>query len=416
MKQTDFIKMRKWYLVCGCITMLFSGVIYAWSILKTPFSMEFQWNPSQLAVNYSIMMACFFIGGLLGSRISGRFGLRTALLCSAVLVLGGFSLTARLSGNILLLYLSYGGMGCLGIGIMYNVVISTMSMCFPDKKGSVTGLLLMCYGASSLLMGNGLSMLIESKAVGWRNTYQILGILLAIVLTAAALILRRPSEEDKIPVISGQHPGKVRELQMFGRELTTKQMLWGSLFWISFLFFVTASCASQAVISFAKDYLLTLGASAVTVNTQVGMLSICSGLGRILSGCLCDRLGCMKTMAIADSVTVLGSVMGVISVLTGIHGLGLAVICVIGLSAGMVPVLTSNYTNLAFGSRDFSANLGWMNFAVIPASFAPTLAAMLNGDGSFLKPFGMLVFTSLAAVGLHICLQYQLNCRACDEA
>ncbi len=412
MNKTDFLKVRKWYLVCGCVTMLFSGVIYAWSILKAPFAAEFQWEPAQLAVNYTIMMCCFCVGGLLGSQISGRFGIRRALLCSAGLAFAGFSLTARLNGEILLLYISYGVMGGLGIGIMYNVVISTLTACFPDKKGMATGLLLMCYGASSLLMGNFLSMMIESEIIGWRKTYQLLGVVLAVILAAAAFLLRRPGGDVEFPQITSKSPGKIEESQKLGKEMGTKQMLSGSLFWISFLFFVAGSSASQAVISFAKDYLLLLGASAVTVNTQVGLLSVCSGLGRMLSGWLIDRFGCLKTMAAADAVTLGGSLLGVVSVLTGSHSLGLAVVCVIGISAGLMPVLTSNYTNMAFGSRNFSTNLGWMNFAVIPASFAPTLAALLNGNGSFVKPFGLLVCTSLAAIVLHISLRTRICRRA----
>ena len=412
MKNTDFLRIRKWYLLCGCITMLFSGVIYAWSILKVPFAVEFQMESSQLAANYTIMMCCFCVGGLLGSVLSDHFGIRIALLCSAGLVFCGFSLTARLNGNIFMLYLSYGILSGLGIGIMYNVMLSFLTSCFPDKKGAITGLLLMCYGASSLLMGNFLSMMIESKAIGWRITYQILAVLLAVVLATASFLLRQPGEEVNFPPALSKNPGKMEEAQKLGKELTTRQMLASVLFWCSFLFFVAISCASQAVISFAKDYMLLLGASAATVNTQVGILSICSGFGRIISGQLIDRFGCLKTMAVTDTVTLGGTVLGVASVLTGSHSVGLVVICTIGLSAGMVPVLTSNYTNLAFGSHYFSVNLGWMNFAVIPASFAPTFAALLNMDKSFVRPFELLLFTSLAAVALDICLRFCIYRRA----
>ena len=37
MSNTNFLKIRWFYLAAGVFAMLFSGVLYAWSILKTPF-------------------------------------------------------------------------------------------------------------------------------------------------------------------------------------------------------------------------------------------------------------------------------------------------------------------------------------------------------------------------------------------
>ena len=38
----------------GVIAMLFTGVLYAWSILKPPFAAEFGWGPSALALNVTV--------------------------------------------------------------------------------------------------------------------------------------------------------------------------------------------------------------------------------------------------------------------------------------------------------------------------------------------------------------------------
>jgi len=38
----------------GVIAMLFAGVLYAWSILKSPFAAEFGWGPSALALNFTV--------------------------------------------------------------------------------------------------------------------------------------------------------------------------------------------------------------------------------------------------------------------------------------------------------------------------------------------------------------------------
>ena len=51
---------KRWlYLVSGVFTMLFSGVLYAWSILKIPFKSDFNWSDSILAFNFTFTL-CFF--------------------------------------------------------------------------------------------------------------------------------------------------------------------------------------------------------------------------------------------------------------------------------------------------------------------------------------------------------------------
>ena len=62
----------------------------------------------------------------------------------------------------------------IGIGIAYNVIISTVSAWFPDKKGFCTGSLMMGFGASSLLLGNFADVLFKTE-LGRKGTYIILG-------------------------------------------------------------------------------------------------------------------------------------------------------------------------------------------------------------------------------------------------
>lgn len=42
------ISVRWFYLAIGVIAMLFAGILYAWSILKSPLTAEFGWGPQNL--------------------------------------------------------------------------------------------------------------------------------------------------------------------------------------------------------------------------------------------------------------------------------------------------------------------------------------------------------------------------------
>ena len=196
------ISVRWFYLAVGVVAMLFAGVLYAWSILKAPLASEFNWGASELALNFTIAMSFFCIGGLLGARISKRAGHRIALILSGILSATGFILTSFLNTpSPLMLYICYGVIAGLGIGIAYNVVIATVSAWFPDKKGLCSGFLMMGFGASALILGNAADSLFKSS-LGWRTTYIIIGSAICTVIVLSALLLKKPDENTPLPEAS----------------------------------------------------------------------------------------------------------------------------------------------------------------------------------------------------------------------
>ena len=96
-KSDKKISIRWAYMVVGVIAMLFAGVLYAWSILKSPLSSELNWGASQLALNFTIAMTFFCIGGLLGAQIAKRIGYKIAIILAGVLSAMGFIFTSFLS-------------------------------------------------------------------------------------------------------------------------------------------------------------------------------------------------------------------------------------------------------------------------------------------------------------------------------
>ena len=101
-------KKRSIYLITGIFTMLFSGVLYAWSILKIPFKSEFNWSDSVLAFNFTLTMCFFCLGAFFGSLICKKLGPKITLFISAMLVGVGFVATGLLNGTIpYLLYITY---------------------------------------------------------------------------------------------------------------------------------------------------------------------------------------------------------------------------------------------------------------------------------------------------------------------
>ena len=399
------LQKRWFYLAVGVFAMLFAGVLYAWSILKIPFKGELGWTDSALAFNFTLTMCFFCIGAFVGSLICKRIGPRVTLIIAAILTGAGFILTALLKAEMLtLLYISYAVLAGTGIGICYNVVVSTVAAWFPDRKGLCSGCLMMGFGTSTLLLGNAISALFDTPTLGWRKTYLVLGMLLAIALLLAALILRRPSPDTVFPAAKS---GKAARKESFeARDFTTLEMIRSFTFWRAFVMLVFIAAVGNSVISFARDLVISVGAAPVLATTLVGVLSFCNGLGRIVTGAIYDTLGRRFTMISANILTIVAA--GITLLAVYFHSLPLCIagLCLTGLSYGSSPTMSSAFTASFYGQKHFSLNYSIINFSLIGTSFIATLCSNLYvSTGSYTAPFVILLILAIGALGLNVSIR-----------
>lgn len=399
------LRIRWLYLAVGVAAMLFAGIIYAWSILKAPLAAEFGWADSALAVNFTLTMCFFCLGGTVGGLLAKRIGPKLTVILSAVLACAGFLLTARLSGgSVGTLYVTYGLMSGLGIGMAYNVVISSTNAWFPDKKGTCSGALMMGFGASALVLGNLAGSLIENPSVGWRSTFTILGLALGVVLLIAGFIVRNPPAGLALPQPKASSGGRKETFEL--RDFTTGEMVRRFTFWRAFLCLVFLAAVGNTVISFAKDLSLSVGAGAALATTLVGVLSVCNGLGRILFGALFDLLGRRRTMLLANAATILAAAVTLLSVQAGSVVLCVAGLCVTGLSYGACPTISSAFIAAFYGTKYFPINFSVMNFNLMGASFIATAGSLLlSSTGGYTAPFLLLLVLSMTALVLNVSIR-----------
>ena len=394
------LNIRWFYLVIGVIAMLFAGVLYAWSILKSPLTSEFGWGASQLALNFTLAMSFFCIGGLFGAQISKRLGHRIALIIAGILSASGFIITASLhDSSVVMLYVSYGVLAGMGIGIAYNVLIATVSAWFPDKKGLCSGCLMMGFGASALILGNIANKLFNS-AFGWRSTYVLLGIALCVIMTISAFLLQKPSQETIFPKQNSKS-AKTEDFEQ--QDFTSIQMLARPSFWLAFICISFLAAVGSSVISFAKDLALSVKAPESLAVSLVGVLSVCNGLGRIITGALFDTLGRRKTMICANILTIGASTVTLLAVYLGSLPLCIAGLCLTGMSYGACPTITSAFTSSFFGMKYFSTNMALMTFTVMGGSLIATLSnKILEVTGGYSATFIMLLLLSSIALVLNV--------------
>ncbi|MBQ8860398.1 MAG: MFS transporter [Ruminococcus sp.] len=405
MNTVNTLKKRALYLIVGVFAMLFSGVLYAWSILKIPFKEVYGWSDSSLALNFTLTMCFFCLGAFFGSIISKKLGVKVALITSAVLVGVGFCVTGVLNENLLyLLYLSYGVLAAGGIGISYNVVVSTVCSWFPDKKGFCSGCLMMGFGISTLLLGNLISLLFESKNFGFGKTYILLGVVIALVLTASAFILKTPEKGTVFPTPKEKKVSKKESFEV--RDYKTSEMLKSFTFWRAFICMVFITAVGNSVISFARDLMLSVGAVETLATSLVGVLAVCNGLGRVLTGAVYDSLGRKLTMISANIITIIAAGVTLVAVIIGSLPVCILGLCLTGISYGSCPTVTSAFSASFYGQKYFAMNYSVLNFNLIFASFIANFSnSLLISGNSFVLPFIMLLSLAVVALGLNFSIK-----------
>lgn len=391
---------RYLYLIVGTIALLFAGTVYAWSILKVPLAQDFGWTVPQLTVNFTLTMSFFCLGGILGSLLNKKIGLRNTLIISAILSGVGFVFTSFLSGSsISMLYLCYGIICGLGIGIAYNNIISTVNQWFLDKKGFSSGVLLMGYGASSLIIGSIAAKTIANANFGWRNTYLSIGIALFIVLFACAMILKTRVFDNYKKTDSSSDSLNVKDYTLV--EMLKSISFWKALVVITFL----AACGNT-VISIAKDISLASGLTETLAITMVGILSVCNGLGRIICGLIFDKFGCRKTMIYADVLTIIAGIVILVAVMNSSVILCVFGLCIVGLSFGCCPTISAAFIADFFGKKNYNLNYSVFNLNLLIASLIASVESyLLAVSGGYTVPFIVLISLSIVALAITLTIK-----------
>jgi MFS family permease len=129
------------------------GQAYATSVYKTSMVKHFDASQTEIGVVFSIAIVMLGLSAAIGGTWVERNGPRKAMFVSASFWAAGFLVGALGigTGQLWLLYLGYGVIGGIGLGIGYISPVSTLIKWFPDRPGLATGLAIMGFGGGALV-------------------------------------------------------------------------------------------------------------------------------------------------------------------------------------------------------------------------------------------------------------------------
>ncbi|MDR2903466.1 MAG: MFS transporter [Clostridiales bacterium] len=345
---------RYLYLAAGTLILLFVGLIYAWSVFVLPLEKLHGWDRAQTTHIFTFSMSVFCVGGILGGYLIRKKSAAFIIRCSAVLMCAGFWVCANTS-SLLLMYLAYGVVCSLGVGLVYNAVLSTVVKWFPDKSALCSGILLMGFGAGGFLLGQVANLVIVSFGVN--NAFLCFAVICIVVLTLASFLIFSPKENESAAGKKAAQPKG---------DIATKDMIRTKTFWFAFLWGIFSSAAALAVIgqaaSMAQSALFMTSAAAAFV---VGLMNVSNGVGRVFMGLLYPRLPKKMLMICISGLFSVAALFLAAAVSLGLSGLVYPGLLILGYAYGSVPAFGVAFVRESFGTKFYSVNMSVFNMHLI---------------------------------------------------
>lgn len=390
---------RWFYVAIGIVLFLFLGLLYAWSLFIAPLEKDFGWTRAQTSLIFTISIIFFCLGGIAGGFITGRKSPGFTILISAILLLCGFAASSQIN-SLIGIYITYGVISGFGIGLSYNAVISTVTRWFPEKPGVISGFLLMGFGLGAMLLGSTANTLI--KAIGWRETFLVLGVAFGIVVFIGSRLLVLPPSDYVFPKAIARAKGA----NIVGMEIDSSLMLKRPTFWKYLVWSVLSTAMGLALIGHAAPFAIDLNGKE-WVALVVGLFSVCNGLGRVSLGAICDRIGLKKTMTIINTTYLTAIALLIAAAVSKSIPLLLVGFMVTGLSYGGVPTMNTVFANSFYGKKYFPQNLGLVNTSLIGAAIlGPYVAGTLRtASGSYLSTLYAMAILAIIAFGVNFLIK-----------
>lgn len=363
---------RWWIAVAGFCMQMALGSGYAWSVFRIPLVKEFGWSISQVSFTFSISWLFLGLSAVVGGLWLTRSGPRMVGMFAGLMWGGGVFLASFSAYKLWWLYLTYGVMGGIGLGMGYVVPVAVLVKWFPDRRGLITGIAVGGFGAGALIAAPVAGRLMQG--LGALPTLMYLGIGYAIVAVSSAFFMQNPPEGWKP---AGWTPSAVQISQRCDRDYSLREALRTWQWWAICALLSINTIAGISVVSQAAPMFQELGkVSAVTAATFVGIISLGNGVGRVLWAWISDLTG-RKTAYFAMYLiqAVIFWNFHNISSPTILLAASFVILCCYGGAYGITPAFAADY----FGPRHTGPIFGLMLLPwAFPAAFGPLLFAYLR--------------------------------------
>src|SRR6266849_5035640 len=132
------MKTNRWTIAVAAIFMQIAlGAVYAWSVFQLPLAKQFGRSISEVTLTFTISIFVLGITAFLGGLWLNHQGPRIVAMTGGVFYGAGVFLASFSDHRLWWLYLSYGVIGGIGLGLGYIVPVAVLVKWFPDRRGLI---------------------------------------------------------------------------------------------------------------------------------------------------------------------------------------------------------------------------------------------------------------------------------------
>lgn len=343
------------------------GSVYAWSLFVIPIATLFGVSAGIIQIAFSL--AIFFLGmsaAFLGNIVE-RNVKKSAIISLIFFTTGLLVTAAALYFHILpLVFIGYGVLMGIGLGVGYLTPIKTLMMWFADKKGLATGIAITGFGFASAIASPIITALLATFSLP--IAFIILAGIYFIPLLIAVFLIKKPYKDV-------QKNDSFSYRKMFKDKRFVK--IW-------FMMFINISCG-LALISIASPLMVGLGIGAGIIAMVISIMGIFNGFGRLILATLSDKLPNRKIMyEIIFTVSIILCALAFITKLPILIGLSLIIIsATYGAGFSCLPALLSDIYGMENISKIHGLSLSAWGMAGLCGNQLSSLIFALTGNYLF---------------------------------
>jgi OFA family oxalate/formate antiporter-like MFS transporter len=383
---------RIFYLIFSTATLLILGLLYAWSIFASPIGRTYPNYIPLLSQVFQVAMFSFCISELFAAEIIKRTSLRLTIIIAALLMGAGFVFTAFASGvGVWALFLFYGVLAAAGCGIAYVTIVTLVNPWFPDKIGFCSGVQMMGFGVSSLILGSLANAMFA--VIDWTLVFLIIAFVSVTALVSLAFVIR-PAPTDIALRLGLKGAAATVELGATRSQSIMKT----KVFWVYCVWATALIACGLTVIGSAKQGAEVLGLDPGFAALLVGLISTMNGLSRIINGVFFDKIGLTPVMILSSILATLAMTCLAFSFFSSVQIVYIVAAILVAMPYGSVPVMASAFARQRYRPSDFAKNFGIVSCTVASASLVNITIVLLLGS-----PVGVnapIVFSVLAILAI----------------
>lgn len=280
---------NKWLIALAAVGIHISiGSVYAWSVLTRPIMQQLGFTLQQTTWTFSIAilflgLSAGFLGGYVEKHGPRKSGFTSALFFGTGML--GTALAVHLE-SLALLYLFYGFIGGIGLGVGYITPVSTLVKWFPNNRGFATGLAIMGFGFASLIAGPLMQYLVANY--GLAQNFIILGMTYMVIMALSASYLEPPKAQPQQQSAQNGNYTTLLTPKSYTAAQALKTWQFYALWWI---FFTNITCGIGLLAVASPMAQEVVGMTPEAAASMVGIIGLINGGGRIAWSTVSDYIG-----------------------------------------------------------------------------------------------------------------------------